>query len=104
MTEIHLSEQDRTFIEEQVQAGIYRNADAVIAAGLSLLGSAEGKLMRLRSFIQEGLDDVEAGRVVEFDRADDMTAHILKMAEEQKDASASAGDVAKGAKRSPGHS
>jgi antitoxin ParD1/3/4 len=104
MTEIHLSEQDRNFIEEQVQAGIHEDADAVIAAGLRLLGSNEGKLVELQRLIQEGIDDVEAGRVMEFDSAEDLTAHILKMAEEQKNAVASSGDVAKGSKRSARHS
>ena len=104
MTEIHLSERDRGFIEEQVQAGIFENADAVIAAGLRLLGSNEGKLAELQRLIQEGLDDVEAGRVVEFENAGDLTAYILKMAEDQKNAVASPGDVAKGTKRSSGYS
>lgn len=34
MTEIHLSEQHKAFIEEQVKAGTYKDADEVIAAGL----------------------------------------------------------------------
>jgi antitoxin ParD1/3/4 len=104
MTDIHLSEQDRTFIDEQVQAGIHKDTDAVIAAGLRLLGSKEGKLMELQRLIQEGVDDVEAGRVIEFERAEDITAHVLKMAEEHKNASTSADSVAKGAKRSTGYS
>jgi antitoxin ParD1/3/4 len=54
MTEIHLSERDRGFIEEQVQAGIFENADAVIAAGLRLLGSNEGKLAELQRLIRKG--------------------------------------------------
>ena len=52
MTEIHLSEQDRAFIDEQVGAGIYKSADEVVAAGLRLLGSEEGKLVELQRLIQ----------------------------------------------------
>lgn len=100
MTEIHISEQDRAFIDEQVGAGIYKSADEVVAAGLRLLGSDEGKLVELQRLIQEGVDDVEAGRVVEFDSADDLTAHILKMAEEQKNAATQAGGFETGPERS----
>lgn len=91
MPEIHLSEQDEKFIEEQVAAGIFKDADAVVSAGLRLLGSNEGKLVELQRLIQEGLDDVEAGRVVEFSTADDLTAHIIKLAGEQNEAKASGG-------------
>lgn len=91
MPEIHLSERDEKFIEEQVAAGIFKDADAVVSAGLRLLGSNEGKLVELQRLIQEGLDDVEAGRVMEFSTADDLTAHIVKLAGEQNEAKASGG-------------
>ncbi|OAE38428.1 type II toxin-antitoxin system ParD family antitoxin [Agrobacterium tumefaciens] len=91
MPEIHLSEQDEKFIEEQVAAGIFKDADAVVSAGLRLLGSNEGKLVELQRLIQEGLDDVEVGRVMEFSTADDLTAHIIKLAGEQNEAKASGG-------------
>lgn len=91
MPEIHLSEQDEKFIEEQVAAGIFKDADAVISAGLRLLGSKEGRFVELQRLIQEGLDDVEAGRVMEFSTADDLTAHIIKLAGEQNEAKASGG-------------
>jgi antitoxin ParD1/3/4 len=80
MTYIHLSEQDRAFVEEQIQTGIYENADAVIAAGLRLLGSEEGKMMELQRLLQEGLDDVEAGRVYEYETAEDLLKDIQQMA------------------------
>ena len=91
MPEIHLSEQDEKFIEEQVAAGIFKDADAVIAAGLRLMGSKEGRFVELQRLLQEGLDDVDAGRVMEFSSADDFTAHIIKLAEEQNEAKASDG-------------
>ncbi|WCK02940.1 type II toxin-antitoxin system ParD family antitoxin [Agrobacterium tumefaciens] len=91
MPEIHLSEQDEKFIEEQVAAGIYSDADAVISAGLRILGSKEGRFVELQRLIQEGLDDVEAGRVMEFSNAGDFTAHIIRLSEEQNEAKASSG-------------
>ena len=80
MTDIHLSEQDRAFIEDQVQTGVYENADAVVAAGLRLLGSKDGKVLELRRLLQEGLDDVEAGRVYEYRTAEDLLMDIQQMA------------------------
>lgn len=103
MTEIHLSDKDKAFIEEQVKAGVYKDADEVVAAGLRLLGSEEGELQELRRLIQEGIDDVEAGRVMQFESAEELTAHILKMAEERKNAGAPAGHVPKGSERSSRH-
>ena len=97
MTEIHLSDDDSAFIAEQVEAGIYKNADEAVAAGLRLLGSREGKLFELQRLIQEGIDDVEAGRVMEFASAEELTAHILQMAEEQKNETAPARSVPKSA-------
>ncbi|MCZ7855726.1 type II toxin-antitoxin system ParD family antitoxin [Agrobacterium salinitolerans] len=91
MPEIHLSEQDEKFIEEQVAAGIFKDADSVVSAGLRLLGSNEGKLVELQRLIEEGLDDVEAGRMMEFSTAEDLTAHIIKLAGEQNEAKASSG-------------
>ncbi len=100
MTEIHLSDEHKAFIEEQVKDGRYGSAEEVVAAGLRLLGSDEGKIEELRRLIQEGIDDVDAGRVVEFASAEDMTAHILKMSEERKNAAAKTEDVVRGIERS----
>jgi antitoxin ParD1/3/4 len=83
MTEIHLSEQDSAFIEEQVRAGIYKDANSVIAAGLRLLGSEEGKMVELQRLLQEGLDDIENGRVYEYESAEDLLKDIQKMAASQ---------------------
>ncbi|MGE7369959.1 type II toxin-antitoxin system ParD family antitoxin [Neorhizobium sp. NPDC001467] len=103
MTEIHLSEQDQDFITEQLKDGQYRNAEEVIAAGLRLLGSEEGQIQELRHLIQQGIDDIDAGRVMTFADADELTAHILQMAEERKDAAASAENVVRGPERSSRH-
>jgi antitoxin ParD1/3/4 len=84
MTEIHLSDEDRDFIEEQVKAGIYKDVDEVVAAGLRLLGSKEGKLVELQRLIQEGIDDVEAGRVHQYASGEDLLNDIKRMSAERK--------------------
>jgi antitoxin ParD1/3/4 len=84
MAEIQLSEQDKAFVEDLVNNRVYKSADEVVAAGLRLLGSEEGKFVELQRLIQEGLDDVEAGRVHRYESAEDMLADIKRMSAEKK--------------------
>ncbi|MDO3441441.1 type II toxin-antitoxin system ParD family antitoxin [Agrobacterium sp. V1] len=84
MPEIHLSEQDEKFIEEQVAAGIYSDADAVIHAGLQLLSSEEGKRAALQLLIQEGIDDAEAGRVHRYVSQDEFLSDIKRVSAQLK--------------------
>jgi antitoxin ParD1/3/4 len=100
MTEIHLSEEQTEFANDLVTNGVYGTADEVVAAALRLLGSDEGKLVELHRLIQEGLDDVEAGRVVSFDSAEDLTAYVLGMAEERNNAVSPSRGLPAGAGRS----
>jgi antitoxin ParD1/3/4 len=80
MTTIHLDDKEKAFINEQVKAGNYESADAVVQAGLKLLRQRETKLSTLKTLVKEGLDDIEAGRVVSFENADEMTAYIVREA------------------------
>lgn len=86
MTDIHLNDRDKAFIDEQIEAGIYKDADEAVAAGLRLLGSKEGKLAELKRLIQEGYDDVEAGRVYTYASGQEMLADIKRMAAEEEKA------------------
>lgn len=83
MPEIHLSEQDEKFIEEQVAAGVYSDADAVIHASLQLLSSDERKRVALKLLIQ-GIDDAEAGRVHRYASQDDFPSDIKRVSVQQK--------------------
>ena len=80
MTEIHLSEDDRAFVQDLVDNRVYKNADEVVAAGLRLLGSEEGKFVELQRLIQEGLDDVATGRVHTYGSGEEFLADIKRMA------------------------
>lgn len=84
MADIHLSEEDRAFIDKQIEAGIYKDANEAVAAGLRLLGSKEGRLAELKRLIQEGYDDVEAGRVYTYSSGEELLADIKRMAAERK--------------------
>jgi antitoxin ParD1/3/4 len=68
---INLTDALDRFVAELVQSGSYQNASEVVRAGLRLLKAEEEtrarKLAALNAAIQEGLDDVAAGRVIEID-------------------------------------
>ncbi|CAN7563092.1 type II toxin-antitoxin system ParD family antitoxin [Rhizobium sp. LjRoot30] len=83
MPEIHLSQEDRDFVEAQVKTGVYKDADAVVSAGLRLLGSKEGQLAELQRLVQAGLDDVEAGRLHQYASGDELLSEIRQMAAER---------------------
>lgn len=81
-----------------MNSGLYDSADAVVTAGLALL--REQEKVTLRKLIQEGMDDVEAGHVMSFDSAEELTAYIMGMAEEREDGTTSSGADQKGTPRS----
>ncbi len=56
-------------VEQKVKSGMYSSASEVVREGLRLLQKRdeahESKLNALRAEIQKGIDDLEAGRVVD---------------------------------------
>ena len=63
--------------DAQIAAGIYANDDEIIRAGIVALAEKEAKVSNLKALIQQGLDDVEAGRVIQYDSPEDATAAIM---------------------------
>ena len=59
---LSLTREQETLIKEQLSKGRYTSEDAVIDEALSLLQRHEKALEKLRAEIQEGLDDLAAGR------------------------------------------
>jgi antitoxin ParD1/3/4 len=59
------------YVEERVRSGSFQNASEVVRDALRLHKARTDedarKLKRLNRLIQEGIDDVEAGRIVEVD-------------------------------------
>ena len=72
-------------IDRLVASGRYQNASEVLRAGLRLLerddADHEAKLAALRSAVQVGIDDIEAGRYREFGSIDDTVDHLEKVAQ-----------------------
>ncbi len=64
-----MNEALRGFVHDRVASGEYRDASEVVGAGLTFLKRQaereQRKLARLDTLIQEGLDDLEAGRYAE---------------------------------------
>ncbi|MEM6890152.1 MAG: type II toxin-antitoxin system ParD family antitoxin [Pseudomonadota bacterium] len=68
---ISLTEHQQRFVEALVSSGRYHGVSEVVRAGLRLLEDDEEKriaeLDRLRADIAKGLNDIEQGRVTDFD-------------------------------------
>lgn len=79
MTEIHLSDEHEAFIDKLVKAGFYKDADPIVAGALRLLQQKDGDFFELQRLIQEGIDDVEAGRVHRYESAEDILSDIRQM-------------------------
>lgn len=78
MLKVSLGSEDDLFIEEQVRSGAYADAETVIRAGLERLRQDEAlRGERFQSKIQEGLDDLAAGRVEE---VSDVSAWLAEVA------------------------
>lgn len=51
------------FIQEQITNGRFNNASEIVRAGLRLVEERERKFQALKKHIQEGIKDIEDGRV-----------------------------------------
>lgn len=66
---VSLSPELEDLINSKVESGMYNSASEVVRAGLRLIQERDElhqqKLAALRADIQLGLDDIEAGRIVD---------------------------------------
>jgi antitoxin ParD1/3/4 len=60
---ISLNPELQRFVEEQVRAGKFDSPDAAVAEAVRFMKIREEKLAWLRAEIQKGIDDIEQGRV-----------------------------------------
>jgi antitoxin ParD1/3/4 len=69
MNHITLTPNDEAFIQNELRAGRYSSASELVRDALRLLKEREEererKLTTLRAAIEEGLEDIRAGRAVE---------------------------------------
>lgn len=64
------------FVAEQVDSGEFENATEVVQDALRLWRDRRNKLEVLRREVQKGLDDIEAGRVVEPPSIDELIESV----------------------------
>jgi len=86
---VNLGEQLEAFITDAVKNGRYGSRSEVLREGVRLVQEREAELERFRAEVQKGIDDADAGRVVDADDAfDQLDAYIrgLRPEGESKDA------------------
>ena len=74
---VDLNETLDRFVEDRVVSGEFQNASEVVSAGLRLLKARadrqRAKIERFRALVQEGLNDLDAGR---YEDVDDVSAWL----------------------------
>lgn len=87
-----LTDHHEKVIEELVRSGRYQNASEVLREGIRLIEKREAadkaKLEAFTAAVQAGLDDLEAGRYVEFDNVDDLDAYLERLGEDASERAA----------------
>lgn len=79
-----LTEHQASLVERLVDSGRYQNASEVLREGLRLVEQRESedilRLEALRSAVQVGIDDIEAGRYKTLDSAKSLSSHLQAIA------------------------
>ncbi len=78
-----LTDHQASLVEGLVTSGRYQNASEVLREGLRLVEQREiedaYRLEALRSAVQAGIADIEAGRFKTFDSKDTLRAHLASI-------------------------
>ena len=79
-----LTEHQASLVERLVDSGRYQNASEVLREGLRLVEQRESedilRLEALRSAVQVGIDDIEAGRYKTLGSAKSLSSHLQAIA------------------------
>jgi len=83
---VSLTPELEKWVESRVQSGLYASSSEVVRAALRMLVQEEQartqSLTSLREAVEEGLEDLRAGRVVPFD--DDFVENVKRMSRQRK--------------------
>jgi len=78
-----LTEHQAALVEQLVSGGRYQNASEVLREGLRLVEQREAedayRLEALRTAVQTGIADIEAGRFTSFDSAQSLRTHLRSL-------------------------
>jgi antitoxin ParD1/3/4 len=81
-----VTQRQAKMIERLVSTGQYQNASEVLRDGLRLIEERDreekAKLKALRAAIQVGIDDLEAGRYVEFHDSSSLRQYLRALADD----------------------
>jgi antitoxin ParD1/3/4 len=64
--EVHLTPEQQAFIEESVREGRFASSDDAVRQAVTLLKARELELAETRTFVGQGVDDLDAGRYEEY--------------------------------------
>lgn len=78
-----VGERYEAFISSQLSNGRFNNASEVVRAGLRLLEDYESRLESIRAMVAEGDASIAAGKGIEINNIDDLTAEISKQRQGQ---------------------
>ena len=80
-----LTDHQEELIERLVSSGRYQNASEVLRDGLRMVERRDAddaaRLEALRAAIRVGIDDIEAGRYLEFENFDALANHMDQIAD-----------------------
>ncbi len=81
-----LTDHQAELVEGLVSSGRYQNASEVLREGLRLIetrdADEQARLEALRTAVQVGIDDVEAGRYRTFENHADLGLHLKQLTKE----------------------
>lgn len=80
-----ITDRQAAFLEQLVEGGEYQNASEVLREGLRLVeerrAEYSAKLEALRTAVQVGIDDIEAGRYTTLETTAELNAHFKALAD-----------------------
>ena len=83
---IAFTEEEDRILDDLVRSGRFRDASEVVREGLRLVATEQGDILgytldEVRAAVQVGLDDIAAGRYVEFRDEANLRTHFEALAE-----------------------
>lgn len=68
----------RAWVDEQINTGRFADENEAIEAGLIALADRDARTSNLKALIQQGLDDVEEGRITAYTTPESLFDDILR--------------------------
>jgi antitoxin ParD1/3/4 len=66
------------WVDEQINAGRFADENEAIQAGLVALADRDARISNLQGLVQQGVDDLEAGRYNDYDSPEALIQDIMR--------------------------